>query len=116
MEALELALPSAASGAEHFNLDNLKAGKLKVDSIDGLALALFGEDVDTLASKMHVHDDPMGKPIMKATQLIKIYLIKTDQECARCVEYRSRVSRYFPFPFISEVSKAIYSVPHQQRH
>ncbi|PQE06455.1 hypothetical protein CJF32_00002395 [Rutstroemia sp. NJR-2017a WRK4] len=90
METPHLPLPSAASFAEGFHFDDLKTGELKIESIDDLAIAIFGEDLDTLASRMQVHDDPMGKPVTRATQLIKIYLIKMDAECARCVEYRSR--------------------------
>jgi hypothetical protein len=109
MESLNLPLPSSASFAEKFHFDDLKTGKLKIESIDDLAIALFGEDLDTLASRMQVHDDPMGKPVTRATQLIKIYLIKMDAECARCVEYRSRVSHYFrecAMPFYSSLSTA----------
>jgi hypothetical protein len=103
METPHLPLPSAASFAEGFHFDDLKTGELKIESIDDLAIAIFGEDLDTLGSRMQVHDDPVGKPVTRATQLIKIYLIKMDAECARCVEYRSRVShpfREYPVPFL----------------
>jgi hypothetical protein len=95
MENSQLPVPSVDSFAEQFGFGDLKTGKLKIESIDDLALASFGEDLDTLASRMQVHDDPMGKPVTRATQLIKIYLMKMDTECARCVEYRSRVSQAY---------------------
>ncbi|KAI9644464.1 hypothetical protein NHQ30_006485 [Ciborinia camelliae] len=80
--------------AETLELLKKKLATLKargtILSVEDLAQRLFHEPLEEVAKDMSIRDDPRGKEVMKATQMLKIYLILSDGQCARAVKFRSQ--------------------------
>ncbi|KAG4025124.1 hypothetical protein MFRU_066g00270 [Monilinia fructicola] len=59
-------------------------------SIEDLAQNLFNKTLQEAADDLRIRDDPNGKQVTQATQILKVYLILSDAECDRVVKLRSR--------------------------
>ncbi|QSZ30403.1 hypothetical protein DSL72_004926 [Monilinia vaccinii-corymbosi] len=71
-----------------------KLALLKADgtilSIDQLAQKLFDKPLEEAAQDLGIRDDPCGQEATWATQMLKVYLMVSDEECGRVVRLRSR--------------------------
>ncbi|KAF7852599.1 uncharacterized protein EAF02_012186 [Botrytis sinoallii] len=59
-------------------------------NIEDLAKELFGLTLEDASNDLGIRDGPNGERPTKASQLLKVYLILSDEECKRVVELRSR--------------------------
>ncbi|ESZ89830.1 hypothetical protein SBOR_9788 [Sclerotinia borealis F-4128] len=80
--------------AEELQIFQRKLATLKENgtilSIEDLAMELFSQTLEEASKKLGIRDDPSEKQTTHATQLLKIYLILSNEECRRVVELRSR--------------------------
>lgn len=60
-------------------------------NIEDLARELFGLTLEDASSDLGIRDGPNGERPTKASQMLKVYLILSDEHCRRVVELRSRV-------------------------
>ncbi|TGO84806.1 hypothetical protein BPOR_0463g00040 [Botrytis porri] len=59
-------------------------------NIEDLAKELFGLTLEDASNNLDIRDGPNGERPTKASQMLKVYLILSDEECKRVVELRSR--------------------------
>ncbi|KAK6595097.1 hypothetical protein H4I95_10455 [Botrytis cinerea] len=59
-------------------------------NIEDLARELFGLTLEDASSDLGIRDGPNGERPTKASQMLKVYLILSDEHCRRVVELRSR--------------------------